>query len=150
MTFRLAMVLTLAAVGLAAVGGAAIAQDQSGAMVPMPLATPIRGQDATYQPGKASELLIARYNLRRACAADLLARCPDKDGAAADRCLEYHRLSFTLPCRKAIAAFEHVAPPRSALEGLAVLAPVSGPIPPPEQRPAPAPSRGSPRSAVGD
>ena len=76
----------------------------------------------------------------------MLARCPDKDGGAADRCLEYHRISFTLPCKKAIAAFERAAPPRTPYESLATLAPISGPIPPAEEREAP--SRPSPRAGT--
>ena len=100
------------------------------------------------RPGHAVDLLAARYNLRRACVADMLARCPGKDGGAADRCLEYHRLSFTLPCRKAIAAFERAAPPRMPYETLASLAPISGPIPPASEREAP--SRPAPRNATGD
>ena len=114
--------------------------------VPGPSATPIPGKDVAYQPGKAGELQAVRYQLRRACAADLIAKCAGKDGAAADRCLEYHRLSFTLPCRKAITAFERVAAPRR--ESLATFEPVSGPIPPPDQRPEPA--RPAPRTGSGD
>jgi hypothetical protein len=140
------------ALAVLAVSGAAMAQDQQGQQgvsIPNPSVTALPGKDIGYRPGLAPELLAARYRLRRACAADLLARCPNKDGGAADRCLEYHRVSFTLPCRKAITAFERVAPPRTAYESLASLAPVSGPIPPPDQREAPAPSRTGPRAGTG-
>ncbi|HLZ76041.1 hypothetical protein [Phenylobacterium sp.] len=136
------------AVATLTIAGPSLAQDQSGMAVPGPSATPIPGAFA--QPGKAGDLLTARYQLRRACAADMLARCPGKDGPAADRCLEYHRVSFTLPCRKAIAAFERAAPPRTPYESLASLAPISGPIPPPGERETPAPSRTAPRNGAGD
>jgi hypothetical protein len=132
----------------AAVAGSASAQDQQGVSIPMPATTQIPGHDVGYRPGRAADLLTARYNLRRACAADMIARCPDKDGGAADRCLEYHRLSFTLPCKKAIAAFEGAAPPRTPYESLASFAPISGPVPPPSEREAP--SRPSPRAGTGD
>jgi hypothetical protein len=147
MKLRTALALTtLSLLG----AGAALAQDQQGVSMPPPAVAPIPGHDVAYKPGDASSLLTARYNLRRACSADMLARCPDKENAAADRCLEYHRLSFTLPCRKAITAFERAAPPRAPYESLATLAPVSGPIPPPDQREAPAPAHSGPRSGTGD
>ena len=141
------MKLVLAfAVAALAVGGPVLAQDQEGVAIPKESTTYPHSNELTYAPGKARELMSVRYDLRRACAADLLARCPGKTDAAADRCLEYHRLSFTLPCRKAITAFERVAAPRR--ESLATFEPVSGPIPPPDQRPEPA--RPAPRTASGD
>jgi hypothetical protein len=143
---KLRAALVLAAL---AVAGSALAQDQ-GTAIPPPTATQIPGKDIYYKPGDVRGLLAARYRLRQACAADMLARCRDKDGGAAYRCLEYHRLSFTLPCKKAIAAFEGAAPPRTPYESLAGLAPISGPIPPESQREKPAPSHPSPRSGTGD
>jgi hypothetical protein len=137
-----------AVVGAAAIAGSAPAQSQDGVYIPLPATTRIPGHDVGYKPEEAATLLAARYKLRRACAADMLARCPDKDGGAADRCLEYHRLGFTLPCRKAITAFERAAPPRTSYESLASLAPISGPIPPASEREAP--SRPSPRAGTGD
>jgi len=144
--------MTVVALAALAVGGSATAQrqDQSGVPAPMPSTTPVPGKDVPYRPGAVLDLLTARYQLRRACAPDMLARCAGKDGAAADRCLEYHRLSFTLPCKKAITAFERVAPPRASFESLASLQPISGPIPPEDQRLTPKPDRSAARAGSGD
>jgi hypothetical protein len=142
------MKLVLAfAVAALTIARPSLAQDQEGVAIPKEPTTYLHSNELTYQPGKAAELMSVRYDLRRACAADLLARCPGKADAAADRCLEYHRLSFTLPCRKAITAFERAAT-RRPNDTLATYAPISGPIPPPDQRHAPA--RPSPRIASGD
>ena len=143
---KLKLVVALAALAFA---GQSLAQSQDGMDIPKQPTTPVPGMSAAYAPGKAAELMNTRYQLRRACAADLLARCPGKAGPAADRCLEYHRLNFTLPCRKAITAFERAAP-RSHDETLAAFAPVSGPVPPADQRPDKAPARPAPRAASGD
>jgi hypothetical protein len=140
------LILAFAAAVLT-VAGPSLAQDQAGMAIPRDATTPLPGKDVAYRPGKGAELMGVRYELRRACAADLLARCPGKDGAAADRCLEYHRLNFTLPCRKAITAFERAAS-RRPYDTLATYAPISGPIPPPDQRPEPA--HPTPRTGSGD
>jgi hypothetical protein len=134
---------------IGAVAGSSAAQDQSGGPSPRPSVTPIPGKDVGYKPGVGRDLLAARFRLRQACAADMIARCAGKDGGAADRCLEYHRLSFTLPCKKAIAVFERAAPPRTPYESLASLAPISGPIPAEDQREAP-PPRSPVRAGSGD
>jgi hypothetical protein len=148
----IAVVLTAAALAMVALGhaGPSAAQDQAGVSIPLPSATPLPGKDVGYKPGLVADLLAARYRLRQACAADMIARCADKDGTAADRCLEYHRLSFTLPCKKAIAAFERAAPPRMPYETLTSLAPISGPIPPADQRPLAAPTHAPVRAGSGD
>jgi hypothetical protein len=54
--------------------------------------------------GQAMEQLkIATPEMRLACAADRDALCADKKSQiAADRCLQYHRLSVSKPCRASL------------------------------------------------
>ena len=67
----------------------------------------------------------ASREVHQACALEMRLKCGGKSGAAADRCLIYHRLNFSPSCRQAITGFERVMAPLGPGESLAHFRPYS-------------------------
>jgi hypothetical protein len=117
MTLRLILAL-----GAFAVAGAALAQDAGSGVPPPPTPTfTIPSLDEYIR----SEAVTASREVHRACAAEMRTLCPGKAGGAADRCLVYHRLSFSKSCRVAITGFERAAAPLGEGDVLADFRPYS-------------------------
>jgi len=144
---NVSIVLAFAALSAA---GSAFAQD----LPPPPPSpffhlTPIPGKDVPYSPSDTPDRVAARRLIRAACAADMHGLCQGKTGAAADRCLVYHRLSFSRACRQAITGFERAAAPIGAFDTLEALAPYSRGLAPPSHRRPQAPRPGVIDTQVG-
>jgi hypothetical protein len=123
---KLRIAVLAAAVSIA---GAALAQsDQPGVRIERPL--DLRNPDDSAQAMKTPALVMARDEIHEACSVDMRSLCGGKTGAAADRCLIYHRLSFSTPCRHAIADFQGQVT-MGASDTLAAFQPYSGERPPP-------------------
>lgn len=119
------------------VAGLALAQDLP-PPPPPPKIVLVPGKDVPFQLKETPERIAARQDVRGACAGDMLALCRGKAGASADRCLVYHRLNFSKPCRRAITNFERAAAPIGAFDSLEALAPYShGPAPANRRAPPP-------------
>ncbi|HEX3886913.1 MAG TPA: hypothetical protein VHW05_05410 [Phenylobacterium sp.] len=130
---KLRIAVLAAAVSIA---GAALAQsDQPGVRIDRPL--DLRNPDDSAQAMKTPALALARDEIHEACSVDMHALCGGKTGAAADRCLVYHRLSFSTPCRHAIADFQGKVT-MGASETLVSFQPYSGERGPPRNGPPPA------------
>jgi hypothetical protein len=130
---KLRIAVLTAAVSIA---GAAFAQatDQGGVRIdsPVGLYNPADGAH-----GKTPALVMARDEIHEACSVDMRSLCGGKAGAAADRCLIYHRLSFSTACRHAIADFQGQVT-MGANDTLAAFQPYSGERPPARNGPPPA------------
>jgi hypothetical protein len=86
---------------------------------------------------KTPALVLARDEIHEACSVDMRTLCGGKIGAAADRCLIYHRPSFSTACRHAIADFQGQVT-MGANDTLVAFQPYSGERPPPRNATPPA------------
>lgn len=118
---KLSTVFALAAFAAA---GAASGQDRIGVDIPPAPRNVTADTPFVLSPGSAERIAASRA-IHAACAADMRLRCAGKTGEAADRCLVYHRLSFTAACREALTGFERAAGPLAPGETLAPLHPYS-------------------------
>ena len=121
MKLRSALALAVfAAASAVTLGDAALAQDTGVPAPPIPNFTIPELDDYL-----RSDAVVASREVHRACEAEMQALCAGKSGAAADRCLVYHRLNFSKTCRRAITGFERAAAPLGEGDALADFHPYS-------------------------
>ncbi len=108
--------LIFAAVAALSAAGVALAQDQAGQTF---FGNSPTGADAGYgtagPSGQASSGFTKRQKVamadavqgyKLACEPDRATLCSDKTGAPADRCLVYHRLKLSSPCKQAMTQLD--------------------------------------------
>jgi hypothetical protein len=131
MKLRIALGPTVFAAAALATTWGALAQDAGTGALPPPSPNFTIPDLDQYVRGDAA---TASREVHRACDAEMRTLCPGKAGAAADRCLVYHRLNFSKACRRAITGFERAAAPLGEGDALADFHPYSR-VPAPSRAP---------------